>query len=93
MKRKFIVIGLAMGSLCFSQNVVLDSPCVGITSKGESCKIKVIIDSTKLCHYHVNGDYKKVISSSVIWGGNTSKNIPCKNPTKHESGKCHHHRD
>ena len=27
-----------------------------------------------------------------ICGENTSKNIPCKNKTKHESGKCYHHR-
>ena len=82
-----------MGSLCFSQNVVIDSTCVGITSKGESCKIKVNIDSTKLCHYHVNGNYNSTIGViSIACGENTKKNTPCKLKTRHESGVCHHHR-
>ena len=94
MKRKFIIIGLAMGSLCFSQNVVVDSTCVGITTKGNSCKIKVNIDSTKFCHYHVDGKvFSDATKLSVICGENTSKNTLCKNKTKHSSGKCHHHRD
>ena len=94
MKRKFIIIGLAMGSLCFSQNVVVDSTCVGITTKGRSCKIKVNIDSTEFCHYHINGNvFNEPTKSAVICGENTSKNRPCKNKTRHSSGKCHHHRD
>ena len=94
MKKKFIIIGLAMGSLCFSQNVVIDSTCVGITIKGESCKIKVNIDSTEFCHYHINGNvFNEVSPPSVICGKETKKKTSCKNKTRHTSGKCHHHRD
>ena len=93
MKKKFIIIGLAMGSLGFSQNMVVDSTCVGITTKGKSCKIKVNIDSTKYCHYHWNGNvFNGSDIESVICGENTTKNKPCKNKTRHSSGKCHHHR-
>ena len=93
MKKKFLFIGLAMSSLCFSQTVI-DSTCVGITSKAKSCKIKVNIDSTKYCHYHINGNYDNGSETiSVICGENTTKNKPCKNKTRHSSGKCHHHRD
>ena len=92
MKNKFLIIGLAMGSLCFSQKVKIDSTCVGITTKGKSCKIKVNIDSTEFCHYHVNGNVFNR-PPAVICGENTSKNKPCRNKTRHTSGKCHHHRD
>ena len=55
---------------------------------------KVDKDSTNYCHYHINGNVfngEKV--ESVVCGENTKKNTPCKLKTKHESGKCHHHRD
>ena len=94
MNRKFIIIGLAMGSLCFSQNTIVDSTCVGITTKGKSCKIKVNIDSTEFCHYHINGNvFNEVSPSSVVCGEETQRRTSCKNKTRHPSGKCHHHRD
>ena len=94
MKKKFIIIGLAMGSLGFSQEMIIDNTCIGTTLSGTNCKIKVNRDSTDYCHYHINGNVfngDKVIES-VICGENTTKNKPCKNKTKHSSGKCHHHR-
>ena len=94
MKRKFIIIGLAMGSLSFSQSVKIDSTCVGITTKGKSCKIKVNIDSTEFCHYHFNGNvFNKPSPPSVTCGEETQRKTSCKNRTRHSSGKCHHHRD
>lgn len=90
MKNKLLILGIAMSGLAISQT---DSTCVGTTSKGLNCKIKVNIDSTNLCHYH-NGTYVSSAgdTKSVTCGGTTSKNLPCKLKTKHESGKCHHHR-
>ena len=46
MRNKFLIIGLAMGSLSFGQ-VKVDSTCVGITTKNTNCNIKVNVDSTK----------------------------------------------
>ena len=43
MKKKFLIIGLAMGSLSFGQAKV-DSTCVGITTKNTNCNIKVNIE-------------------------------------------------
>ena len=91
MKKKFIMIGLAMGSLGFSQNMVVDSTCVGITTKGRSCKIKVNIDTTSFCHYHKNGN-TIIIKSTQCSGISKSTNNQCKLKTKDETGKCHHHR-
>ena len=91
MRNKFLIISLAMSGFAFSQTKI-DSTCVGITSKGTNCKIKVNIDSTSLCHYHVNGNVIK--KESVQCNGiSKSTNNQCKLRTKHESGKCHHHRD
>ena len=88
MKKKFLMIGLAMSSLCFSQAKV-DSTCVSITSKGNNCKIKVNVDSTKYCHWH----NPKLINVNRCNGNSKSTNKQCKMKTKHESGFCHHHRD
>jgi len=92
MKNKILILGVAISGLAMSQTKV-DSTCVGITSKGLSCKIQVNIDTTNLCHYHINGNHVSNNITSVICNENTSKNIPCKNKTKHSSGNCHHHRD
>jgi hypothetical protein len=93
MRNRFLILGIAMSGLAMSQTVKTDSTCVGITTKGISCKIKVNVDSTNYCHYH-NGTYISSTgdTTSVICGENTSKNTPCKLKTKHESGHCHHHR-
>ena len=67
-----------MGSLCFSQNL-MDSVSVDLIEfKPRTPDFKV--DSTT-----------KILS--VVCGKNTSKNLPCKNKTKHESGSCHYHRE
>ena len=93
MRNKFLIIGLAMSSLSFGQTKV-DSTCVGITSKGNICKIKVNIDSTKHCHWHIkNVDNFNNKVKSTICGENTKKNTPCQLKTRHSSEKCHHHRD
>ena len=92
MRNRFLILGIAMSGLAMSQTVKIDSTCVGITSKGISCKIKVNIDTTNVCHYHVEGGYTSTVGTSVTCGENTGKNVPCKNKTRHSSGHCHHHR-
>ena len=92
MKNKFLIISLAMGGFAFSQSASIDSTCVGITSKGLDCKIKVNVDSTALCHYHINGNSIKKQSVQCS-GVSKSTGNQCKLKTKHESEKCHHHRD
>ena len=82
-----------MSGFAFSQNMVSDSTCVGITSKGLSCKIKVNVDSTSLCHYHINSDNTTKIQSTQCNGTSKSTGNQCKLKTKDESGFCHHHRD
>ena len=92
MKRKFLIISLAMSGFAFSQTVSVDSTCVAITSKGTNCKIKINIDTTSFCHYHKNGN-KILVKSTQCSGTSKSTNEQCKLKTKHKSGKCHHHRN
>ena len=87
MRNKFLIIGLAMGSLSFSQAKV-DSTCVGITTKNTNCNIKVNVDSTKYCHWH---DPAKINVNRCNGISKSTKNR-CKLKTKHTSGLCHHHR-
>ena len=84
MKNKFIMIALAMGSLGFSQGLELDSTIVETVNT-----IPYVLDTTKV---EVTVPTEKQ-SQSTVCGKPTSKNTPCKNKTKHESGSCHHHRD
>tara|TARA_Y100000593_G_C4133122_1_gene248419 strand:- start:299 stop:592 length:294 start_codon:yes stop_codon:yes gene_type:complete len=94
MKNKFLIIGLAMGSLAFSQK----SQCIAFTTKGLQCKIMVFDSISNTCHHHVNkigkmnGDTTYLRDMTNICGSLTTKNLSCKNKTKHESGKCYHHR-
>ena len=88
MRNKFLIIGLAMGSLSFGQAKV-DSTCVGITIKNTNCNIKVNIDSTKYCHWHNPAK----INVNRCNGTSKSTNKRCKMKTKHESGFCHNHRN
>ena len=92
MKQKFLIISLMMSGFAFSQSVSNDSTCVGITTKGLDCKIKVNVDSTSLCHYHINGNITK-IESVQCSGISKSTGNQCRLNTKHESGNCHHHRN
>jgi hypothetical protein len=87
MRNKFIIIGLAMGSLSFGQAKV-DSTCVGITTKNTNCNVKVNVDSTKYCHWH---DPAK-INVNKCNGISQSTKKRCKLKTKHTSGFCHYHR-
>ena len=83
---------MAMSGFAFSQTVNIDSTCVAFTSKGTNCKIKVNVDSTNFCHYHINGDVI-IVKSTQCNGNSKSTGNQCKLKTKHESGRCHHHRD
>tara|TARA_R100000655_G_scaffold16736_2_gene36110 strand:+ start:2671 stop:2931 length:261 start_codon:yes stop_codon:yes gene_type:complete len=85
MKNRFLIIGLAMGSLSFSQNVV-DST----SNLVSSISIDSVQFKPRTPDFKVDSTTKVL---SVVCGKNTSKNIPCKNKTRHESGSCHHHRE
>ena len=84
-----------MSGVAFAQKT---DQCIAFTTKGKQCKLKVDFKVSNTCHHHIN----KVgqMSGDTIWfqdvrnicGANTTKNVPCKNVTKHESGKCYHHR-
>ena len=87
MKKKFLIIGLAMGSLSFGQAKV-DATCVGITTKNTNCNIKVNVDSTKYCHWHNPAK----INVNRCDGISKSTKNRCKMKTKHTSALCHHHR-
>ena len=87
MKKKYLFIGLAMSSLCFSQAKTTHT-CVGITTKGVKCKAKVNIDVSKFCHWH---DPAK-INVNRCNGISKSTKKRCKSKTKHSSGLCHNHR-
>ena len=89
MKNKFLIIGLAMGSFAFAQDV--DGTCIATTSKGTNCK--VVIKTGVHCHHHGGKTTKTVtVASAQCSGTSKSTNAQCKLKTKHASGKCHHHR-
>ena len=83
-----------MSGLAFAQT----DQCIAFTTKGKQCKISVDFEESNTCHHHINkigkhdGDTTWLQVVTNICGGNTTKNLPCKNKTKHESGKCYHHR-
>ena len=53
-----------------------------------------VVDSIKVKQDSIVSIVDSVVKiTTKVCGKNTSKNIPCKNKTKHESGSCHHHRD
>ena len=84
-----------MSGIAFAQKT---DQCIAFTTKGAQCKVKVDFKLSNTCHHHVNkvgemsGDTIYIQNTTLMCGENTKKNTPCKNLTKHESGKCHHHR-
>ena len=84
-----------MSGVAFAQKT---DQCVAFTTKGTQCKLKVDFKVSNTCHHHMNkvgkmsGDTIYFQSLANICGENTTKNVPCKNKTKHKSGKCYHHR-
>ena len=78
MKKRFLTIGLAMGSLVFSQDVKLDSLDI-------NKNVVVLQDTTK--------KVKPTTTSVQCAGTSKSTNNRCKLRTKDVSGFCHHHRD
>ena len=86
MKNKFLIISLAMSGFAFSQTV-----CSGITTKNTNCKNVVKVGN--LCYHHGGKTIKVEINSVQCSGISKSTNNQCKLKTRHESGKCHHHRN
>ena len=84
MKKKLIIVGLAVSSIGFSQ--ALETDLVALASFQKEFPFVAKPDTTSV-------DTVTVKVESKVCGENTSKNTPCKNKTKHESGKCHYHRD
>jgi hypothetical protein len=95
MKNKILILGIAISGLTFAQK---NDQCVAFTTKGTQCKLKVDFKLSNTCHHHMNkigktnGDTVWLQVVTDICGENTTKNVPCKNKTKHVSGKCYHHR-
>tara|TARA_Y100001951_G_C11105923_1_gene164709 strand:- start:102 stop:365 length:264 start_codon:yes stop_codon:yes gene_type:complete len=87
MKKKFLIIMLAMGSLAFSQ-----TQCNGLTKDSVQCK-NTTKSISELCYLHNENYVKKTEVTSVVCSGTTGSGRNCKNKTKHESGRCHHHRN
>ena len=88
MKKKFLIISLAMSGFAFSQTSNVDNTCVGITSKNTNCKIKVNLEITNLCHWH----HPDSLNVNRCIGISKSTNKQCKLKTKDESGKSHYHK-
>ena len=84
MKKKFLIIGIMMGSFAFSQTT-----CDGITNKGINCKIKIDKKLTNFCHWH----HPDSLNVNRCNGISKSTKKQCKLKTKDESGLCHHHRN
>ena len=86
MRNKFLIISLAMSGFAFSQTT-----CSGITTKNTNCKNTVKVGN--FCYHHGGTTIKldKVVSVQCS-GTSKSTGKQCKLKTKHESGKCHHHR-
>ena len=76
-----------MSGFAFAQTS--NKTCDGTTSKGTSCKIKVNKEVTNLCHWH----HPDSINVNRCTGISFNTKKRCKLKTKHESGKCHHHKD
>ena len=77
MKNKILILGIAISGLTIAQENI-------IADTNRENLLHAVVDTTKVA---------KIVLKTKICGGNTSKNVPCKNKTKHESGKCHHHRN
>ena len=84
-----------MSGIAFAQKT---DQCIAFTTKGLQCKLKVDYEVSNTCHHHMNkigkmsGDTIYLQSLVNICNENTTKNKPCKNRPKHESGKCYHQR-
>ena len=65
--------------------------CTEKTQKNEQCKNLAII-GRNLCWRHDENYTPKKNVEAVQCSGRTDSRLRCKNKTKHESGKCHHHR-
>ena len=65
--------------------------CTEKTQKNEQCKNLAIV-GRNLCWRHDDSYKPKPNVEAVQCSGRTDNKLRCKNKTKHESGKCHHHR-
>lgn len=66
-----------------------DSTCVATTKAGTSCKARVKVMGG-LCWRHDPNYVSK--TGSVQCSGKKANGDKCSLKTKHESGRCHHHR-
>ena len=87
MKNKFIIIGLAMGSLGFSQEIVVEN-------LNKSHSHITVIDTTQIDTVKVSAN-KEVNKITSVQCSGTAKSTgnQCRLKTRHESGQCHHHRN
>ena len=82
MKKKFLMIGLAMGSLVFSQNTNELSEFIALP---DTTQVNVVTVPTE-------NEVKKITSVQCS-GTSKSTGNQCRLRTRHESKYCHHHRN
>jgi len=81
---------LALSSTAFTQTDRVQ--CSDTTKTNTQCKNLAIV-GRNLCWQHDSTYVRVAAIESVQCSGITKSNNQCKNKTKHESGKCHHHRN
>ena len=84
MRNKFLIIGLVMGSLSFSQ-----TQCNELTKDSVQCKNTTKVE---LCYLHNPNYVKQSEKLTVICSGTTKTGNNCKRKTKNQSGLCYNHK-
>ena len=85
MKKKFLIIGLAMNGFAFSQSVSIDT----VLSKYIAAPDTNQVDTVTVPNKKVT----KKITSVQCNGTSKSTGNQCRLRTRHESKYCHHHRN
>ena len=81
---------LALSATMFAQSDRVQ--CSDTTKTNTRCKNLAII-GRNLCWQHDSTHVKPIVLEAIRCTGITGNNTQCKNKTRHESGKCHHHRN
>jgi len=89
MRKVILTAALVMPIAIFAQSDRVQ--CTEKTQKNEQCKNLAIV-GRNICWRHDDSYKPKPNVKAVQCSGRTDSRLRCKNKTKHESGKCHHHR-
>ena len=85
MKKKFLIIGLAMSGFAFSQSLSVDTVLSKYIAAPDTNQVTIVTVPTK----------SEVNKTTSVQCNGTSKSTSnrCKLRTRHESKYCHHHRN